>query len=90
MRKGNNLSSDHDQTQLTQAQTSIQHLQNALSQAESHPTSEIIGQITEAMERAEKSLAQAEKVEENEGALELARRELQESRETFDALNQNM
>ena len=78
--KGNNISSLQDQNQLAQAQQSIMHVQNAIAQAKSHPNEEIINQIQNSMERAEQSLAQAEKVTDNKGALDLARRELQQQK----------
>ncbi len=79
-----------DQTQLTQAQQSIMHLRNAIHQAQSHPTNEVMGQITHAMERAEKSLEQAEQVADNESAIGLARQELAQQKQAFQDLNQNM
>ncbi|WP_138418388.1 hypothetical protein [Aquibacillus sediminis] len=86
MEKGNNLSSYHDQTQVTQAQQSIKHLQNAINQAQSNPNQEVIQNIENALERAERSLSQAAHTTDNQGAIDLAQRELEYQKQAFQQL----
>ncbi|WP_163537489.1 hypothetical protein [Gracilibacillus sp. YIM 98692] len=88
MKKGNNISSLQDQNQLAQAQQSILHLHNAITQAQSHPDEQIIEQIKHSMERAEKSLANAENVTDDEGAIDLARRDLAQQKQAFQEIEQ--
>lgn len=90
--KGNNISSSHDQTQLTQAQQSILHLQHAITQAQSNPKAEanLTGQIDEALERAERSLSQAEQTTHNQQALDFHRRELQQLKDSYQDFKGNL
>lgn len=76
-----------DQNQLAQAQQSILHLQHAIHQAQSHPNEEIMQQIKHSLERAKKSLAQAESVTDDDNALDLVRRELAQQEETYQEIS---
>ncbi|WP_186580939.1 hypothetical protein [Aquibacillus kalidii] len=86
MLKNNNISTMKDQTQLAQAQQSIMHLQNTITQAESHPNSQVMEQIQNSLKRAESSLEQAAQVTENQEALDLARRELDQQKQTYQQM----
>ncbi len=88
MKKGNNISSLQDQNQLAQAQQSILHLQRAMNQAQSHMNEEILEQIKHTMDRAERSLVQAENVTDDQNALNLVRQELVQQQQAFDDLTQ--
>ncbi|MDC3416182.1 hypothetical protein [Aquibacillus salsiterrae] len=90
--KGNNISSSHDQTQLTQAQQSILHLQHAITQAQSNPNAEanLDAQINQALERAERSLTQSEQTTENQQALDFHRRELEQLKSSYQELKGNL
>ncbi|KAB8128067.1 hypothetical protein F9U64_16745 [Gracilibacillus oryzae] len=86
MKKGNNISSLQDQNQLAQAQQSILHLQRAINQAKSHPNEEIIGQIQQTLERAERSVAQAANVTDNQNAMDLVQSELEQQKQAYQEL----
>ncbi|SFL44124.1 hypothetical protein SAMN04487943_101567 [Gracilibacillus orientalis] len=88
MKKGNNISSLQDQNQLAQAQQSILHLQRAMNQAQSHMNEEILEQIKHTMDRAERSLVQAENVTDDQNALNLVRQELVQQQQAFHDLTQ--
>ncbi|QGH35895.1 hypothetical protein GI584_18370 [Gracilibacillus salitolerans] len=88
MEKGNNISSLQDQNQLAQAQQSILHLQRAMNQAKSHMNEEILEQIKHSIDRAERSLAQAERVTDDQNALNLVRQELVQQQQAFQDITQ--
>lgn len=88
LKKGNNISSLQDQNQLAQAQQSILHLQRAMNQAQSHMNEEILEQIKHTMDRAERSLVQAENVTDDQNALNLVRQELVQQQQAFHDLTQ--
>ncbi|WP_208585636.1 hypothetical protein [Gracilibacillus suaedae] len=88
MKKGNNISSLQDQNQLAQAQQSILHLQRAINQAKSHMNEDILEQIKHSMDRAERSLTQAETVTDDQNALNLVRQELVQQQQVFQDLTQ--
>ncbi|MDL4842353.1 hypothetical protein [Aquibacillus rhizosphaerae] len=85
--KNNNISSMQDQNQLAQAQQSILHLQNTIEQARSHPNNQVIEQIENSLERAERSLSQAAADTENPQAIDLARSELEQQKQIYKELN---
>ncbi|MFC4386711.1 hypothetical protein ACFOZ1_02700 [Gracilibacillus marinus] len=86
MKKGNNISSLQDQNQLAQAQQSLLHLQHAMQQAQTNPNTEIMSQIQQAIEKAERSLLQAEAVTDDIQAINLVRNELQRQQDTYQNL----
>ncbi len=88
LKKGNNISSLQDQNQLAQAQQSILHLQRAINQAKSHMNEDILEQIKHSMDRAERSLTQAENVTDDQNALNLVRQELVQQQQVFQDLTQ--
>ncbi len=90
MKKGNNISSLHDQSQLAQVQQSILHLQHAIQQAQSHPNEEILEQIKHSLERAERSMEQAENTTDDQGALDLVHRDLAQQRQAFQTVTQQI
>nr|WP_204498480.1 hypothetical protein [Aquibacillus albus] len=75
-----------DQNQLAQAHQSILHLQNTISQAQSHPNNQVIEQIENSLERAEQSLAQAEQITDNQQAIDLARQELEQQKQAYQEI----
>ncbi|SHM53944.1 hypothetical protein [Gracilibacillus kekensis] len=88
MKKGNNISSLQAQNQIAQVQQSILHLQHAIQQAQSHPNQEILEQIKHSLERAERSMAQADNTTDDQGALDLVRRDLEQQRQAYQAINE--
>ncbi|SER68594.1 hypothetical protein SAMN04487944_10854 [Gracilibacillus ureilyticus] len=86
MVKGNNISSLQDQNQLAQAQQSILHLQRAVNQAKSHPNEEILHQIQHSIERAERSIAQAANVTDDQNAMDLVQRELDQQKQAYEQI----
>ncbi|MGN8644831.1 hypothetical protein ACTNEO_01935 [Gracilibacillus sp. HCP3S3_G5_1] len=88
MKKGNNISSLQDQSPLAQAQQSILHLQRAIKQAQSHINEEILEQIKDSINKAERSLAQAENVTDDQQALSFVRQQLVEQQQVFQDLTQ--
>ncbi|MRH42042.1 hypothetical protein GH741_05050 [Aquibacillus halophilus] len=81
--KHNNISSFKEQSQLAQAQQSIMHLQNTITQAKSHPNKQVLEQIKNSLETAERSLSQAAVVTDNQEALALARRNLDQQKQAI-------
>jgi len=80
--QGNSMQS---QNPMSQAQQSLDHVHNAVSMAESHPTGQMIEQAENSIEKAERSVAQMHPSN-NPGAVQLAQEELQQEKDALNAL----
>ncbi|MFC0561194.1 hypothetical protein [Halalkalibacter alkalisediminis] len=81
----NNISSLQTQNEIFQAQQSVEHVQNAVSQALSHPNKQLIDQAYNSIEKAEHALGQASDFD-NQDAIQLVREELEAQKQALQKL----
>lgn len=81
--QGNSMQS---QNPIAQAQQSLDHVHNAVSMAESHPTEQMIEQAQNSIAKAERAVAQAAEASDTPNAVQLVQEELEQEKEALNKL----
>ncbi|MDQ0189210.1 hypothetical protein JI721_11735 [Alicyclobacillus cycloheptanicus] len=81
----NRSSSMQDQSPLSEAQDSVTKARHAVSQAQSHPSDQMVTQARNALDKAERAVAQAAQQDENSIAVDTVEDDLRDVSSDFQS-----